>query len=139
MKIQMCFPIWQGITLNTPGCTPTWDILCPPAPVSASIQPPDRYVRTKLRCPGPLVSFQSQDTAQRLLHHPRSHHTPCPVLGLLTWTRALDLSVKQPPCSLSHPIPGPRFSPSPGPTFPYQMGSCSSAIEILAQPHVYAC
>lgn len=34
-----------------------------PSPVSASIQHPDRYVRTKLRCPGPLVSFQSQDTA----------------------------------------------------------------------------
>lgn len=43
MKIQMCFPIWQGITLNTPGCTPTWDILCPPHP-SLSLNTTSRQV-----------------------------------------------------------------------------------------------
>lgn len=139
----MCFSIWQGITLGTPGCTP-FGIYYAPSPVSTSIQHPNRYVRTKLRCPGPLVSFQSQDTAQRLLHHPRSYHTPC----TLPCTRTAPLD--QGPRSLCEAAslflvsPHPRTSTHTSPCplillFLIRVGSCSSTIEILARPHVYAC
>lgn len=139
----MCFPIWQGITLGTPGCTP-FGIYYAPLP-SLSLNTTSRQVcEDQIEMSWPLGFFSITRHSPKATPHPRSYQTPCTLP--CTRTAHLDQSPRSlcEAASLFLVSPHLRTSTHTPPCplvllFLIRVGSCSSAIEILAQPHVYAC